>query len=154
MYLIFSLILILAEGLLSIESMLLDWVDQNTNAIKDDNIEVPQVQLNLTITKILGVAGLLVLLHHNLTLPFAVGKKKHVYVPVRKRVKCRTRDVHQSLLVKLNRAQNKQPQNVPLVVPMKPKASAPSINVVNSFFWAWSSCRLWNSCQAKALLVA
>ena len=30
-------------------------------------------------------------------------------VPVRKRVQCRTRDLHQSLLVKLNRAQT-QPQ--------------------------------------------
>lgn len=32
-----------------------------------------------------------------------------IHVPVRKRVQCRTRDLHQSLLVKLNRAQLQQP---------------------------------------------
>lgn len=48
-------------------------------------------------------AGLLVLLHHELTMNAPLPWRVQVHVPVRKRVQCRTRDLHQSLLVKLNR---------------------------------------------------
>lgn len=42
------------------------------------------------------------LLHHQLSM--RVGAKRSVHVPVRKRVECRSRDLHQSLIVKLSRA--------------------------------------------------
>lgn len=51
------------------------------------------------------LAGLLVLLHHDLTVHSPLPGKGLVHFPVRKRVRCRTRDLHQSLLVKLNHAQ-------------------------------------------------
>lgn len=46
-------------------------------------------------------------LHHNLPVHLHVPKVPWAYdlqVPLRKMVDCRTRDLHQSLLVKLNRA--------------------------------------------------
>ncbi|KAK9809768.1 hypothetical protein WJX73_004442 [Symbiochloris irregularis] len=53
-----------------------------------------------------SASGLVVLLHHQLTLQ--LGASQHfapsLTVPVRKRVECRTRDLHQSLVVKLSRA--------------------------------------------------
>lgn len=42
------------------------------------------------------------LLHHQLSM--RVGGKWPLHLPVRKRVECRTRDLHQSLIVKLSRA--------------------------------------------------
>ena len=49
------------------------------------------------------------LLHHDLTMQVPLPYHNMLRIPVRKRVQCRTRDLHQSLLVKLNRAQT-QPQ--------------------------------------------
>ncbi len=49
-------------------------------------------------------AGLTVLLHHELTVRvglFTKTKKVLLHVPARKIVRCRTRELHQSLLVKL-----------------------------------------------------
>ena len=49
-------------------------------------------------------AGLAVLLHHELTVPcgfFKKDKKILLHMPARKIVRCRTRELHQSLLVKL-----------------------------------------------------
>ena len=46
-------------------------------------------------------------LHHNVTVHLSAPKTKYAYdlqLPLRKMVDCRTRDLHQSLLVKLNRA--------------------------------------------------
>lgn len=64
-------------------------------------------------------AGLLVLLHHELTMKAPLPWRVQVHVPVRKRVQCRTRDLHQSLLVKLNRAQLQatSPQATPVSSP-------------------------------------
>ncbi|KAK9808775.1 hypothetical protein WJX72_003363 [[Myrmecia] bisecta] len=53
--------------------------------------------------------GLVVLLHQALTLRLHMGAMSQILrVPARKRVECRTRDLHQSLLVKLNRAMSLQ----------------------------------------------
>ena len=50
-------------------------------------------------------AGLVVLLHHQLTMRMGLGDHGYtVHLPVRKRVECRTRDLHQSLIHKLSRA--------------------------------------------------
>ena len=52
-------------------------------------------------------AGLNVHLHHNVTVHLSAPRTKYAYdlqLPLRKMVDCRTRDLHQSLLVKLNRA--------------------------------------------------
>jgi len=46
-------------------------------------------------------------LHHNATVHLKAPRTQYAYdlqVPLRKMVECRTRDLHQSLLVKLNRA--------------------------------------------------
>ncbi|KAL0042783.1 hypothetical protein WJX79_011021 [Trebouxia sp. C0005] len=51
--------------------------------------------------------GLNVHLHHNATVHLKAPRTQYAYdlqVPLRKMVECRTRDLHQSLLVKLNRA--------------------------------------------------
>lgn len=50
--------------------------------------------------------GLVVLLHHQLTLRLGASPQSAhtLHVPVRKRVECRTRDLHQSLVVKLSQA--------------------------------------------------
>ena len=72
------------------------------------------------------------MLHHDLTiqapLPFRVG----LHLPVRKRVQCRTRDLHQSLLVKLNRAQLGQPttQHQSLIAPPQLLRHEASMEVV------------------------
>lgn len=62
-------------------------------------------------SKLIGyavVTGLAALLHCELAvdvrLPGAAAPLTTLHVPVRKRVECRTRDLHQSLLVKLARA--------------------------------------------------
>ncbi len=49
--------------------------------------------------------GLVVFLHHSLALPVWPKTSSHALrLPARKRVECRSRDLHQSLLVKLNQA--------------------------------------------------
>ena len=56
-------------------------------------------------------AGLNVHLHHNMTVHLTAPRTQYAYdlqVPLRKMVECRTRDLHQSLLVKLNRALARQ----------------------------------------------
>lgn len=55
----------------------------------------------------LAAAGLNVHLHHNYSVHLHAPRTQYEYdlqVPLRKMVDCRTRDLHQSLLVKLNRA--------------------------------------------------
>ena len=53
----------------------------------------------------LGDTGLVVFLHHSLALAvWPVSAEHAVRLPARKRVECRSRDLHQSLLVKLNQA--------------------------------------------------
>lgn len=50
-------------------------------------------------------------LHHNMTVHLTAPRTQYAYdlqVPLRKMVECRTRDLHQSLLVKLNRALARQ----------------------------------------------
>ena len=52
-------------------------------------------------------AGLNVHLHHNYSVHLHAPRTQYEYdlqIPLRKMVDCRTRDLHQSLLVKLNRA--------------------------------------------------
>lgn len=61
-----------------------------THQLEDKSLSVP--------------AGLAVLLHHELTVPcgfFKKDKKMLLHMPARKIVRCRTRELHQSLLVKL-----------------------------------------------------
>ena len=56
---------------------------------------------------LLYVAGLNVHLHHNYSVHLHAPRTQYEYdlqIPLRKMVDCRTRDLHQSLLVKLNRA--------------------------------------------------
>lgn len=56
---------------------------------------------------LLCVAGLNVHLHHNYSVHLHAPRTQYEYdlqIPLRKMVDCRTRDLHQSLLVKLNRA--------------------------------------------------
>ena len=58
-----------------------------------------------------GAVGLNVHLHHNMTLHLKAPSTQYAYdlqLPLRKMVDCRTRDLHQSLLVKLNRALARQ----------------------------------------------
>lgn len=53
------------------------------------------------------LAGLNVHLHHNYSVHLHAPRTQYEYdlqIPLRKMVDCRTRDLHQSLLVKLNRA--------------------------------------------------
>ena len=78
------------------------------------------------------LAGLLVLLHHELTMKAPLPWRVQVHVPVRKRVQCRTRDLHQSLLVKLNRAQlqTTSPQATPVSSPAPTHAES-SVEAVN-----------------------
>ena len=67
---------------------------------------------------LLYVAGLNVHLHHNYSVHLRAPRTQYEYdlqIPLRKMVDCRTRDLHQSLLVKLNRAlvrQGKSGSNV------------------------------------------
>ena len=56
---------------------------------------------------LLYVAGLNVHLHHNYSVHLHAPRTQYEYdlqIPLRKMVDCRTRDLHQSLLAKLNRA--------------------------------------------------
>lgn len=96
-------------------------------------------------TKAMPAAGLLVLLHHELTIQTLLPFKALLHVPVRKRVQCRTRDLHQSLLVKLNRAQlhlTGAEQATP-AAPVKPLHAERSLGAVRSRFCLASSvCRI------------
>lgn len=59
------------------------------------------------VTALWDAAGLNVHLHHNYSVHLHAPRTRYEYdlqVPLRKMVDCRTRDLHQSLLVKLNRA--------------------------------------------------
>ena len=66
-----------------------------------------QVQELACLNGLLCVAGLNVHLHHNYSVHLHAPRTQYEYdlqIPLRKMVDCRTRDLHQSLLVKLNRA--------------------------------------------------
>ena len=82
------------------------------------------------------------LLHHQLSMRVPLSTTdRTVHLPVRKRVACRTRDLHQSLLVKLSRAQARvqqqlqpqQPGHLQAPSPARPAPRDSSLDLVRKY---------------------